>query len=114
MPPSDTGLLHSLPHSIELRVPVIRMLYDFGLTSGQKDLFEQVSVMFNFYTQFIPLTFLLGFYIAAIVSSGSGDLCGSTPAGNIIPLRISAVFAKKCRNRTKNDSLILISMESIY
>ncbi len=46
---------------------LIRVTYRYGLPTESQKTFEYAVIKFHDYTRNIPLTFLLGFYISAIV-----------------------------------------------
>lgn len=47
---------------------MIRLVYQYALPAEGQTTFEQLALMFNHYTHYIPLTFLLGFYVASVVA----------------------------------------------
>ena len=47
---------------------LIHLLYCFGLDDGGKQVFETIVRYFNKQSTFIPLSFLLGFYVATIIT----------------------------------------------
>jgi len=42
--------------------------YRFGLTPSQKELFERFALYCETFTNLIPLSFVLGFYVAVVVA----------------------------------------------
>lgn len=47
---------------------IVRVIYRYGLTKPQMETFEKLVVMFNDFSERIPLTFLLGFYVGMVLT----------------------------------------------
>ncbi|KAJ1372057.1 hypothetical protein KIN20_034117 [Parelaphostrongylus tenuis] len=45
---------------------LLSILYRFLLTKPQREVFEDLCVFFDTYSSFIPITFMLGFYVSAV------------------------------------------------
>ncbi|VDK44381.1 unnamed protein product [Anisakis simplex] len=44
----------------------LSLSYRFAMDSNQKKIFEDLAVFFSTYSEFIPLTFMLGFYVSTV------------------------------------------------
>ncbi|GMT14821.1 hypothetical protein PFISCL1PPCAC_6118, partial [Pristionchus fissidentatus] len=45
---------------------LISASYRFGMSHRQREIFEDVCVFFNTYSEYIPMTFMLGFYVSTV------------------------------------------------